>query len=52
MKNYIAFLLEADAAKRRLGELFESETIEPADQGLRAIIGIPVQGTDDKNANG
>jgi hypothetical protein len=38
MTNYISFLLETDAAKRRLAQLFESETLSSADHGLRAIV--------------
>lgn len=37
MNDYIVFLWEADAAKRRLGELFESETAGPTDR-LTAIV--------------
>jgi hypothetical protein len=31
MTNYVSFLLELDAAKRMLAQLFESETSRPAD---------------------
>ena len=38
MTNYVYFLLETDAAKRRLAELFESETLGSADHRLTAIV--------------
>src|ERR1700747_58000 len=38
MTNYVLFLLEADAAKRRLAELFESETFRSADRQTTAIV--------------
>src|SRR5260221_5469425 len=37
MTNYVSFLLETDAAKRRLAELFESETPKSADHRSTAI---------------
>ena len=38
MTDYVSFLLETDAAKRRLAELFESETLGSADHRLTAIV--------------
>ena len=38
MTNYVSFLLETDAAKGRLAELFESETSESADHRSTAIV--------------
>jgi hypothetical protein len=37
MTNYVSFLLETDAAKRRLTQLFESETLRSADHRSIAI---------------
>jgi hypothetical protein len=38
MINYVLFLLEASAAKRRVAQLFESETLGRADRLSRAIV--------------
>jgi hypothetical protein len=38
MINYVSFLLETHAAKRRLAKLFESETRGSADRRLMAIV--------------
>jgi hypothetical protein len=38
MTNYVSFLLETRAAKRRLARLFESETRGSADHRLIAIV--------------
>jgi hypothetical protein len=38
MTNYISYLLAANAAKRRLAELFESETLGPADYRSTTIV--------------
>src|ERR1700756_151061 len=39
MTNYVSYLLAANAAKRRLAELFESET--PDSEGLRSTAIVP-----------
>ena len=38
MTNYVSLLLETDAAKRRLAELFESRTLRAADHRSIAIV--------------
>jgi hypothetical protein len=38
MTNYLSFLLETDAAKRKLLELFESETLRSADYHSTEIV--------------
>jgi hypothetical protein len=38
MTNYVSLLLETDAAKRRLAELFGSETLSSADHRSTAVI--------------
>ena len=38
MTNYVSMLLETDAAKRRLAELFESRTLTSADHRSIAIV--------------
>jgi hypothetical protein len=38
MNNYVSFLLETDAAKRRLANLFESETRRSVDHWSTAIV--------------
>ena len=38
MTNYLSFPLEADAAKRRLSELFEAETLRSADYRSTEIV--------------
>ena len=38
MTNYVSYLLAANASKRRLAELFESETLGPADYGSTTIV--------------
>jgi hypothetical protein len=37
MSNYVSFLLEGEAAKRRLRQLFQSEEFEPANHRSSAI---------------
>lgn len=38
MTNYVSLLLESDAAKRRLSELFEAETLRSADHQSTEIV--------------
>ena len=53
MNNYVSFLLEADAAKRRLAQLFESEALGRTNSRSTAFVACdsnPTAGSD-KNSD-